>query len=142
MQLTEHTDIGFRILILLTAGAPERFSSATLAQRYGLSHSHVQKVIQSLQAAGFVQTFRGRGGGVQLAREPGDMLLGDVVRALEPHLDFVACFRAGTSSCKLDGGCALTGALARAKEAMLAELDKTSIADVARSSPAVAPLLG
>ena len=136
VQLTDHTDIGLRVLILLAAAAPERLSSAELAERHGLSHTHVQKVVQSLQSSGFVETFRGRGGGVQLARLPSDIRVGEVVRALEPHLDFVECFRPGQSCCKLDGGCSLTGTLVRAKSAMLAELDRTSIADIVENSPA------
>lgn len=140
MQLTEHTDIGLRVLILLAAVAPRRLSSTDLAKRYALSHAHVQKVVQSLQNAGFVETFRGRGGGVQLARLPSDIRVGEVVRALEPNLDFVDCFRPGHSLCRLDGGCALTGTLVRAKSAMLAELDRTTIADIVANSPAVEPL--
>ncbi|MFT4626438.1 MAG: Rrf2 family nitric oxide-sensitive transcriptional repressor [Myxococcota bacterium] len=142
MQLTDHTDYGLRVLILLAAVAPQRLSSLDLAGRHGLSHAHVQKVVQSLQNAGFVQTFRGRGGGVQLARLPSDIRVGEVVRALEPHLDFVECFRPGHSRCKLDGGCALTQTLVRAKSAMLVELDKTTIAGIVQGSPAIQPLLG
>ncbi len=141
MQLTDHTDIGLRLLILLSASAPRRLSSTEMAQRYGLSFTHVQKVVQSLQAAGFVQTFRGRTGGVQLARLPGDIRVGEVVRALEPNLHLVECFRPGQSTCRLDGGCALTHTLLRAKSAMLAELDRTTIADIVAQSPALKPLL-
>jgi len=140
MQLTDHTDIGLRALVLLAAVAPRRLSSNDLAKRYGLSHTHVQKVVQSLQNAGFVETFRGRGGGVQLARLPSDIRVGEVVRALEPNLDFVECFRPGHSQCRLDGGCALTGTLVRAKSAMLAELDRTTIADIVAGSPAIEAL--
>jgi len=141
MQLTDHTDIGLRVLILLAAVAPERMSSVELARRYRVSHSHVQKVVQGLQSAGFVETFRGRGGGVQLARVPCDIRVGEVVRAMEPSFDLVECFRVGRSQCRLDGGCALTGTLARAKSAMLAELDKTTIADVVAASPAIERLV-
>lgn len=142
MQLTDHTDYGLRALILLAAVAPKRLSSSELAERYGLSHAHIQKVVQSLQSAGFVETFRGRGGGVQLAQLPSDIRVGEVVRALEPNLHFVECFRPGHSRCLLDGGCALTQTLVRAKTAMLAEMDKTTIADIVAGSPAVQPLLG
>lgn len=142
MQLTDHTDYGLRVLILLAAVAPRRLSSLTLAERYGLSHTHVQKVVQSLQAAGFVETFRGRSGGVQLARDPASIRIGDVVRALEPHLDWVECFRSEGGSCRLEGGCALTHTLLRARAAMLVELDRTTLAEVVGGSPALGPLAG
>ncbi|MBX2798677.1 MAG: Rrf2 family transcriptional regulator [Myxococcales bacterium] len=141
MQLTEHTDIGLRLLILLGATAPRRMSAQSLAQRHGLSYSYVQKVVQSLQASGFVETFKGRSGGVQLARLAADISVGEVVRALEPHLNFVECFRPGASSCLLVGGCELTQVMLRAKAAMLAELDKTTIADIVTGSSRVPVLL-
>lgn len=137
MNLTDHTDLGLRALVLLAASEPERLSAQDIARRHAVSYAHVQKVVQSLQAAGFVDTFRGRGGGVQLARAPEDIRIGDVVRALEPHLDFVECFREGKARCLLTGGCALTATLRRARDAMLAELDRTTLAEILRGSPAV-----
>lgn len=136
MNLTDHTDIGLRVLILL-AVAPRKLSAKEIARRYDISYSHVQKVVQSLQAAGFVRTRRGRGGGVELDRLAADIRVGEVVRRLEPDLALVECFRPSLSTCLLDGGCLLAHTLARAKSAMLAELDRTTIADIADRSPAV-----
>lgn len=141
MQLTQHTDLALRVLLLLGAAAPRRVSSSEVARRYKLSHTHVQKVIQSLQAAGFVQTFRGRGGGVQLACPASEIGVGNVVRAVQPNLNFVECFQPELSTCVLTGGCALTHLLFRAKAAMLSELDKTTIAELIAGSPALLPLL-
>jgi Rrf2 family nitric oxide-sensitive transcriptional repressor len=135
MQLNDHTDYGLRILITLGASTPRRWSSRDLATAHGLSFSHVQKVVQSLEAAGFVETFRGRGGGVALARLPADVTIGEVVRSLEPHMHLVRCFRPGESGCALDGGCALTKVLIRAKNAFLGELDATTLKDVIEGTP-------
>ena len=141
MHLTAHTDLGLRVLLLLGARSAPRLSTTEIAERYQLSPTHTQKVVQSLQAAGFVETFRGRGGGVQLASLPADIRVGDVVRALEPNLDFVECFRPGHSTCVLTGGCALTHTLLRAKAAMLAELDRSTLADIIGDSPKLSALV-
>lgn len=135
MQLNDHTDYGLRILMTLGASTQRRWQSRELADLHGLSFTHVQKVVQSLETAGFVETFRGRGGGVTLARSPEEMTVGDVVRGLETHMDLVRCFRSGESGCALDGGCALTGVLRRARSAFMAELDGATLHDVIRRTP-------
>jgi Rrf2 family nitric oxide-sensitive transcriptional repressor len=113
---------------------PRRWSSRDLSTVHGLSFTNVQKVVQSLEAAGFVETFRGRGGGVALARLPADVTIGEVVRGLEPHMHLVRGFRGGESGC-VDGGCALTKVLIRAKNAFLGELDATTLKDVIEGTP-------
>lgn len=135
MQLTEHTDLGLRVLMLLAA-VGEQLPASEIAERHRSSYSHVQKVIQSLQGAGFVETFRGRNGGVRLARSPDQIRVGDVVRALEPHFQMADCFR-DAPQCRFFPGCALKHALAAASDAMLAELDRHTLASVvSRSSMA------
>lgn len=142
MQLNDHTDFGLRILITLGASAPRRWRTKELAATHQLSFTHVQKVVQSLEAAGFVETFRGRGGGVTLARLPADVTIGEVVRRLEPHMHLVRCFRPGESGCVLAGGCALTRVLLRAKSAFLTELDGTTLQDVIQGTPRARELAG
>lgn len=135
MQLNDHTDFGLRILVTLGATAPRRWRTKELADTHRLSFTHVQKVVQSLESAGFVETFRGRGGGVALARLPGDLTIGEIVRRLEPHMHLVRCFRPGDSGCVLQGGCALTRVLLGAKAAFLSELDGTTLQDVIQGTP-------
>jgi Rrf2 family nitric oxide-sensitive transcriptional repressor len=132
MRLSDRTDFGLRILITLAAAGGRRLSARELARAHRLSFSHVQKVIQHLDAAGFVDTFRGRAGGVTLARPPADVSVGDVVRALEPDLDLVRCLGPGESGCIFDGRCALTTVIENARSAFLAELDRSSLADLIR----------
>ena len=142
MHLNDHTDYGLRILMTMGAAAPRRWQSKELASLHGLSFTHVQKVVQSLEAAGFVETFRGRGGGVALARAPSEMTVGDVVRGLETHMHLVSCFRAGESGCALDGGCALKKVLQRARHAFMAELDGSTLEEVIRATPRALQIAG
>ncbi len=129
MRLTSFTDYGLRALMRL-ASAPERgFSTAELADEFRISRNHLTKVLQRLARAGIVTTRRG-GGGAILARLREDIPLGDIVRLLEEAQALVECF--GTrGDCTIDGRCALKGRLRRAAAAFLAELDRSTLADIA-----------
>ena len=86
------------------------------------------KVVHHLGQTGLIETIRGRHGGIRLARPPADIGLGDVVRASEPSLALVEC-QAG-EACAIGGPCRLQGIMDEALEAMLAVLDRYSLADV------------
>lgn len=131
MQLTRYTDYAFRTLIYLSALAPdERAQVGHICECYDLSANHLAKVVQRLARLGYVQTRRGRGGGISLAKDPAQINVGDVVRAMEPTLNAVNC---DEPRCTLAGNCRLTGILAKAMQAFLAILDDYSLADLERS---------
>lgn len=129
MQLTQHTDFGLRLLIVLTR-AGEAVSLPSFAAEQGLSYNHVAKVAQDLARSGFIVTRRGRGGGVSLGRPPEEITIGEVVRSLEPGLQLAQC-----ASCAIRFDCATEGYLAEALGAFLAVLDRTTLADAALSRP-------
>ncbi len=134
MQLTQHTDFGLRLLIVLARDAAAISLPAFSAQQ-GLSYHHVAKVAQGLVQAGFATSHRGRSGGIALARPAAEIGIGDVVRKLERGLRLADC-----ATCALKGDCALSGVLAEALEAFLGVLDRYTLADVAREGvPAFAP---
>src|SRR5690606_12767830 len=130
MQLSLYSDYALRTLMAL-ATSGDTLSVEEIARRYGVSRNHLAKVAQRLQAEGFVETFRGRGGGMKLARDPQDIVVGDVVRRFENFDGFVACF-AGGGGCTVDGPCGLKPALKAALNAFLAELDKYRLSELVR----------
>ena len=86
MQLTQHTDFGLRLLIVLARSESQAMPLPAFAAEQGISYNHVAKVAQHLVRAGFVTSQRGRNGGVTLARPPNELTVGEVVRALEPGM--------------------------------------------------------
>ncbi len=131
MRLTSFTDYGLRMLMRM-ASAPERaFSTAELAEEFGLSRNHLSKIMQRLAGAGLIATRRGGGGGAVLARPAAEIRLGKVVRLLEEGHPLVECLRADGGACSLDGRCRLKGRLRSAEAAFLAELDRSTLADIA-----------
>lgn len=142
MRLTVHTDYALRVLITLTVVDDRVVTIDELAKRHRVSKNHLMKVAQTLVGLGLVQSVRGRAGGLKLARAPGDIRMGAVVRDLEDDMRLVECLGEGPATCVLTGACRLTRALAQAVEAFLAELDKLTLADLAGLRPAVRERLG
>src|SRR6186713_3209966 len=129
MQLSLHSDYALRVLMALAAGE-RRLSVDDIARRYGISRNHLAKVAQRLQAEGLVETFRGRGGGMRLARPADEIVIGDVVRRFENLDSFVGCFAVAGAGCAVSGLCALKPALRGALDAFLAHLDGYRLSDL------------
>lgn len=111
------------------AVSDEKLSVDEIARRYDISRNHLAKVSQRLLAEGYIETFRGRTGGMRLAREPSEIVVGQVVRRFENFDAFVSCFPSG-SGCAVNGVCALKPALGGALEAFLAHLDRYRLSDL------------
>lgn len=138
MRLTAFTDYGLRMLMRM-AGAPERaFSTAELAEEFGLSRNHLAKIVQRLVQGGVVSTRRGGGGGAVLSRPAAEIRLGAIVRLLEEGQPLVECFTRGGGECTIDGRCRLKVRLRSAEAAFLDELDRTTLAEIALQPTAVA----
>ena len=130
MRLLTSTDFALRVLMHL-AGEPvgPLVNVETLARVLGLSRNHLHKIVQDLAAIGVVVTARGAGGGVRLARAPGEIRLGALVRGLESGQAVVECFRADGGCCSLNPGCRLRGFIGAAQSAFYASLEDRTLAD-------------
>ena len=100
------------------------------------------KVAHELGRAGFVETVRGRGGGLRLKRAADRIVVGEVVRATEDDFRLVECFDPARNSCRITGPCRLRGVLREALEAYLAVLDRFTLADLAEPDAPLKELLG
>jgi Rrf2 family transcriptional regulator, nitric oxide-sensitive transcriptional repressor len=129
VRLLASTDFALRVLLRLAADPQSHRSTEVLARDVGVPRNHVHKIVQELAAMGLVRTLRGARGGVLLARPPAEITLGEVVRRLEADQALVECFRADGGACCLSADCRLRGVLARAREAFLALMDRSTIAD-------------
>ncbi len=131
MRLNSFTDYGMRMLMRM-ASAPERaLSTAELAEEFGLSRNHLSKIMQRLAQGGIVATRRGGGGGAVLARAPHEIRIGAVIRLLEEGQALVECFGADGGDCTITGCCRLKARFRSAEAAFLADLDRSTLADIA-----------
>jgi Rrf2 family nitric oxide-sensitive transcriptional repressor len=99
------------------------------AELYGISRAHLMKVANQLTRAGFMTAVRGRSGGLQLARRPEGIRLGEVLKETEPDFALVDCFRSG-NSCLITPRCRLRGVLNEALKAFSEVLDGYTLADL------------
>lgn len=143
MRLTVYTDYALRMLMYVAVKADGGVTTiAEVAEAFGISKAHLDKVAHRLGTAGYLQTTRGRGGGLRLARSAREIGLGDVVRRLEPDMALVPCFGPVHAPCPITPACGLRGALYEAQQAFLAVLDRHTLADLVRRREELGPMLG
>jgi Rrf2 family transcriptional regulator, nitric oxide-sensitive transcriptional repressor len=129
MRLTVLSDYSLRVLMYLGIHDDRLCTISEIAQAYGISENHLMKVVNRLGQDGFIETMRGRGGGLRLAKPPGSVSLAEVLRATEEDFQLVECF-GEEDTCRITGTCRLKHALRRALQAYFAELDAWTLADI------------
>jgi Rrf2 family transcriptional regulator, nitric oxide-sensitive transcriptional repressor len=139
MRLALHTDYGLRVLMFLT-GKSARTTISQIAEFFGISKDHVAKVVQRLARLGYLRSQRGMKGGLQLARDPQGIPIGQVIRDLEGQTGLLDCVHAETNICVIQPGCRLRGVLRRAEEIQLAYLDSITLQDVVSEEMALVAL--
>jgi Rrf2 family nitric oxide-sensitive transcriptional repressor len=135
MQLTRFTDYSLRVLIYLGSHPDTLATVAGIAEEYGISRHHLTRVVHQLGVKGYIETARGKGGGLRLARRPDQIRIGDVVRDMETGFELAECFRPGDTACRLLPACALKPVLAAAGRAFLSSLDRNTLADLLPARP-------
>lgn len=137
MRLTLYTDYALRVLTYLGTHDGRLCSVSEMAQSYGVSRNHLVKVVHDLGRAGFVESARGRSGGIRLARPASEIRIGEVVRHTEAGFVLVDCGQCPIAPC-----CRLTGIFDEAMSAFIAVLDRYRLADLLTRPADLAVLLG
>jgi Rrf2 family nitric oxide-sensitive transcriptional repressor len=134
VRLTRYTDYSLRVLTYL-AVRPDGFGTVqSIAEAYGISRNHLMKVVQELSRRGYIDTVRGKGGGMRLRLPPDRINIGRVVRDMESDLPLVECF-GPDNRCVITPECVLKNVLADAMNAFMAVLGRYTLADLV-SDPA------
>jgi len=136
MRLTRYTDYSLRVLIHLALHQERLCSIGEIAHTYQISHNHLMKVVNALARDGFVETIRGRSGGMRLSRPAETITVGEVVRKTEEGFELAYC-----SGCLLSPACGLTSVLVEGMNAMLAVFDAYTIADLIQDKAVVRRML-
>lgn len=142
MRLTVYTDYSLRLLIYAALKADALITIGEVAEAYGISRNHLTKVVHQLGLAGYLETVRGKGGGLRLARRPESIRLGDVIRRTEPDAALTPCFKPIEAHCAIFPGCVLKDALREAREAFFRVLDSYTLADLVAPGARLRTLLG
>jgi len=141
VRLTIYTDYALRLLMYLALKKEGLATIAEVAESYGISRNHLIKVAYQLGTAGYVETVRGRGGGLRLAKAAASIGLGEIVRHTEPDMALVPCFQPINAPCVIQRCCVLQKALQKARLAFLHALDGYSLSDLVKPRTPLRALL-
>jgi Rrf2 family nitric oxide-sensitive transcriptional repressor len=140
VKLTAFTDYSLRVLIYLAAQPGRRATIAEIAGAFGVKENHLTKVVHFLGKAGLLSNVRGKGGGLDLARPPEQILVGQVVRQTEGVDVPAECF-SDHDTCPITRMCRLRGVMHEAIQAFYRVLDRYTLADLVRNRAALAQVL-
>lgn len=141
MRLTVYTDYALRLLMYLALREDGLATISEVANSYGISKNHLMKIVHQLGVAGYVETLRGRAGGLRLAKRADEIGLGEIVRRTEPDMALVPCFSPGDASCAIGSCCVLRGALDKARQAFVETLDSYTLSDLVKPRASLRALL-
>lgn len=141
MRLTTRTNLAARILMSCAVNDGVTLRTSDIAKKCNASVNHLLQVVNMLQNNGFIDTLRGRTGGLRLMRPMEDISIGAVFRVFEAGMPFAECFDEATNTCPLTKTCRLKGYLTRAVESFYCELDQVTLADLVQGNCGLAALL-
>jgi Rrf2 family nitric oxide-sensitive transcriptional repressor len=139
MQLTLFTDYALRTLVYLALQPEERLSTITeVADKFNISRNHVVKIVHQLGQKGYIDTIRGKHGGIRLARESEEINLRDLISDMENVSCLLDCHR---EACLLTSACRFQGIMRKAMRAFLNVLAEFTLADLVKDGTRMCGLL-
>jgi Rrf2 family nitric oxide-sensitive transcriptional repressor len=138
MRLSLQTDYALRTLLFL-AMRPGRNQIHPIAEFYRISKDHVAKVVQVLAKKGYVRSIRGSGGGIELAKEPATISVGEIIREFEGNMNLLECVSVA-NVCVIQPSCRLRHVMAEAERLQMEYLDSIPLSDMLVQSPELVQL--
>ncbi len=129
MQLTTFSDYAMRVMMYLGLQQGQLATISEIAHAYGISENHLTKVVHHLALRGYVETVRGKGGGLRLVRAPNTVNIGEMIRASEGNAGLLPCLNK-EGACCIQNTCKLMGILREAQSALFGVLDQYTLADL------------
>ena len=129
MHVTRYTDYSLRVLIYLAVQSDRLATIQEIADSYDISKNHLMKVVHQLNKKGYIETVRGKKGGMRLRMAPSDINVGVLVRETEQDRNIVECF-ASKDACRISPVCGLKGMFGEALNAFMKTLDQYTLEDV------------
>ncbi|MGN1402172.1 MAG: RrF2 family transcriptional regulator [Bacillus sp. (in: firmicutes)] len=133
MKLTTFSDYSIRVLLYLAANEGKMSSIQEIADSYQISKNHLMKVIYQLGKKGYIETLRGRNGGIRLGLKPEEINIGKLVRDTEEDFHIAECFSPDHETCPIRSFCAMKGVLNHALQAFMNVLDSYTLEDVTKN---------
>tara|TARA_B100001059_G_scaffold118202_1_gene118384 strand:- start:706 stop:1140 length:435 start_codon:yes stop_codon:yes gene_type:complete len=141
MKLTAYTDYSIRVLVYIGINNDQLCTASEISEFYGLSRNHLSKIIHHLSSLEIIQSYKGPKGGIELAKDPKEINLGNLIRKTEPDFHIVECF-ASNINCRIAPACKLKSILYESNQLFLKNLDRYSLADVLKNRKELLKLVG
>ena len=109
-----------------------KVNATTLSAETGIPLPTAQKLVSRLSLAGLLESSRGTGGGVRLARPPAAISLADIIEAVEGPIALSACVETGKHDCALEGGCRVRPHMGVVNGAVRGALAAVSLSSLSR----------
>lgn len=140
MQLTRQTDYAIRVMMFLGIQQDDRLVTISdIAYHFDISRNHLMKIVHKLGQMDYIQTVRGKYGGLRLERDPATIKLGSLVRDFETTLDIIDCKKL---TCPITGSCELKPIMQQAQEAFLGVIDQYTLKNLLTNPADLRSLLG
>ena len=98
MRLSSKSQYGLKACYILAQNYPKRCVSASMLEKeIAVSGKYIEKIMRMLSGQGIVAAERGVTGGYKLTRDPSQITIGDIARALEDNMEIADCI---TSTCE------------------------------------------
>ncbi len=141
MKLTAFTDYSFRILIYLGLQDKRLTTIQEISDNYDISKNHLMKAVRHLGQLGYLETVRGKNGGVRLAKPAREIRIGVIVRQVEENMAVMECLSPLYNQCRIDSACFLKDFFGEALEAFLSVLDSYTLEDVLKNRVPLSKIL-
>ena len=129
MRVSAKVDYAIRAAIELDVAAPEQLKGERIATAQAIPQKFLENILVDLRHAGLVASQRGADGGYRLAREPGQITVADVIRAVEGPIASVRGER--PDEIRYEGVAApLRDVWIELRQAMRGVLEQTTLADL------------
>lgn len=130
MNLSKFSDYSFRALIYLAKNQDKLCTVEEVADYLKISEHHLKKIVQKLGKTEYIQSSKGRNGGLKLGLNPKDINLGSILRITEDNLTLVECFSDDKCTCNLTDVCKLKVVFDNSLNSFIKELSKYTLEDI------------
>ncbi len=140
MHLSTFSDYTMRVLMYLGIQHGKLVNISEIAQAYAISENHLTKVVHQLAQRGYIETVRGKGGGLRMVQDPLTINLSEILRATEGDAVLLPCL-SHDDSCCIKPSCQLVSILREAQNALYAVLAKYTLADLLKQDGSLSRIL-
>ena len=129
MRLTSYSDFSLRVLLYVAVNSEKLVTIKEISEAYEISSNHLMKIIYNLGKMNYIETIRGRNGGIRLSKQPADINIGELIRKTEEDFYLVECFKED-NNCVITPVCSLKHMLNEALNSFFLVLDKYTLEDI------------